>query len=246
MKDLVFVGIKSNTHRDTLEMLKERFQIDVIEPTAEALRMRIQRETPDLILLTLGNDALEEAKIMNLLNMDFINIPVVTMGTEYETLPYNKYYETAQFEKIIPPITKRQLLDLCCNMAGVDVDFYDDGSRKHILVVDDNALTLRNIKKMLNDKYSVAVAVSAVQAFTSIGRKKPDLILLDYAMPVTDGRKMFEMLQADVEFSKIPVVFLTSMADEHVVVELLSLKPAGYFLKPPKQEKLLETIEAIL
>lgn len=246
MKDLVFVGIKSNTHRDTLEMLQERFQVDVIEPTSEALRVRIQRETPDIILLTLGNDALEEARLVNLLNMDFINIPVVTIGTEYETLPYNKYYETAQFEKIITPFTKRQLLDVCCNMAGVEIDFYDDGSRKHILVVDDNALTLRNIKKMLDDKYSVAVAVSAVQAFTSIGRKKPDLILLDYAMPVTDGKMMFEMLQADVEFAKIPVVFLTSMADEHVVVELLALKPAGYFLKPPKQDKLLETIEAII
>jgi PleD family two-component response regulator len=171
MKDLVFVGIKGNTHRDTLEMLEERFQIDVIEPTAEALRARIQRVTPDIILLPLGNDAKEEAEIMNLLNMDFINIPVVTIGTEYETLPYKKYYETAQFEKITPPITKRQLLDLCCEMAGVEVDLYDDGSRKHILVVDDNALTLRNIKKMLHDKYSVAVAISAVQAFTSIGRK---------------------------------------------------------------------------
>lgn len=246
MKDLVFVGVKNNTHRDTIEMLQERFQIDIIEPTEEALRRRIQRGTPDLILLALGNDATQESKIMNLLNMDFINIPVVTMGTEYETIPYNRYYETAQFEKIVPPITRRELLDLCCSMAGIEVDFYDDGSKKHILVVDDNALTLRNIKKMLDDKYSVAVAVSAVQAFTSIGRKKPDLILLDYAMPVTNGGMMYEMLQADVEFAKIPVVFLTSMADENVVRELLSLKPAGYFLKPPKQEKLLQTIESII
>ncbi|MBE5882723.1 MAG: response regulator [Lachnospiraceae bacterium] len=246
MKDLVFVGKKSNTHRETLEMLKEMFEVDVIEPTAEALRARIQLSTPALILLTLGNDAVEDAKIMNILNMDFINIPVVTIGTEYETLPFNRYYETAQFEKITPPITRRVLLDTCCSMAGVEMDLFDDGSKKHILIVDDNALTLRNIKKMLNDQYSVAVAVSAVQALTSIGRKKPDLILLDYAMPVTDGKQMYQMLQADVELAKIPVVFLTSMADEKIVVELLSLKPAGYFLKPPKQKALLETIESII
>jgi len=246
MKDLVFVGIKNNTYRDTLEMLQERFQVDVIEPTSEALRLRIQRETPDIILISLGNDATEESGMLNLLNMDFINIPVVTIGTEYESLPYYRYYETTQFEKITTPFTKRNLLDVCCDMAGVDVDLYDTGSRKHILVVDDNALTLRNIKKMLDHQYSVAVAVSAVQAFMSIGRKKPDLILLDYAMPVTDGKMMFEMLHADVEYSKIPVVFLTSMADEHVVKEILSLKPAGYFLKPPKQDKLLETIETII
>ena len=238
MKDLVFVGKKSNTHRDTINMLTEIFEVD-------ALRNRIQLSTPALVLITLGNDAVEDAKIMNILNMDFINIPVVTIGTEYETLPFNRYYEAAQFEKIVPPITKRLLLDTCCEMAGIEVDF-SQSAMKHILVVDDNALMLRNIKKMLDDRYSVAVAVSAVQAFTSIGRKKPDLILLDYAMPVTDGKKMFEMLQADVELAKIPVVFLTSMADEKVVFELLSLKPAGYFLKPPQQGKLLETIEGII
>lgn len=246
MKDLVFVGVKSNSHRDALNMLKGIFQVDTIEPTAEALRVRIHRDTPDLILLTLGNDAVEEAMMMNILNMDFINIPVVTMGTEYESLPYNKYYETTQFEKIVSPFTEKELLDICCNMAGLDSNSYVAEFQKHILIVDDNALTLRNIKKMLDDKYSVAVAVSAVQAFTSIGRRKPDLILLDYAMPVTNGKKVYEMLQADFEYAKIPVVFLTSMADEHIVVELLSLKPSGYILKPPRQEKLLETIESII
>lgn len=246
MKDLVFVGKESNTHRETLEMLKEVFEVDVIEPTSDSLRNRIQISTPALILLALGNDAVEDARMMNILNMDFINIPVVTIGTEYETLPFNRYYETEQFARVSPPITRRVLLDTCCSMAGVEMDLVSNISKKHILIVDDNALTLRNIKKMLSDKYSVAVAVSAVQALTSIGRKKPDLILLDYAMPVTDGKQMYQMLQADVELAKIPVVFLTSMADEKVVFEILSLKPAGYFLKPPKQNVLLETIESMI
>ena len=246
MKDLVFIGKKKNTNRDMLEMLEEVFQIDIVEPTKESVRKRIQLETPSLILLALGNDAQEESQIINLLNMDFINIPVVTLGTEYETIPFNRYYESSQFAKAVMPIGNRQILDLCCSMAGMELDFYENRGKKHILIVDDNALTLRNIKGMLSDKYSVAVAISGVQAFTSIGRKKPDLILLDYAMPVTDGKQVFEMLRADVEYSKIPVVFLTSVADEKVVVELLSMKPAGYFLKPVKQKKLLETIETII
>ncbi len=246
MKDLVFVGKKKNTNRDMLEMLTEVFQIDVVEPTMEAVRKRIQLETPGLILLMLGNDSVEEAQIVNLLNMDFINIPVVLLGTEYETIPFNRYFESSQFAKAVLPIGNRQLLDLCCSMAGVEMDMYEAGGRKHILIVDDNALTLRNIKKMLDDKYSVSVAISGVQAFTSIGRRKPDLILLDYAMPVTDGKQVFEMLRGDVELAKIPVIFLTSVADEKVVVELLSMKPAGYFLKPVRQEKLLATIEAIM
>ncbi len=246
MKEIVFVGKDNDVTCEMIEMLKEKFQVDVIESKIEALRNRLQRSTPALVLVLFGEDVDEDSKIMNLLNMSFINIPVVTLGTECETLPFNRYYDSAQFAKAIHPMDKGQLLELCCTVTGMEEDVADSSDRKHILVVDDNALTLRNIKKMLQHKYSVAVAISAVQAFTSIGKRKPDLILLDYAMPVTDGKKMFEMLQADVELAKIPVVFLTSMASEKIVVDLIALKPAGYFLKPPKQEQLLETLETIL
>ena len=98
MKDLVFVGVKSNTHRETLEMLQERFQIDVVEPTANALRTRIQRDTPDLILLSLGNDALEESMIMSLLNMDFINSGIYISGSYFTTTSSIMSIHTNVFE----------------------------------------------------------------------------------------------------------------------------------------------------
>lgn len=50
---------------------------------------------------------------------------------------------------------------------------------------------------MLDQKYSVAVAVSGAQAMASIGKKKPDLILLDYEMPVCDGRMTMEMIRKE-------------------------------------------------
>ena len=64
----------------------------------------------------------------------------------------------------------------------------------HILVVDDSAIVLRNIKSILDKNYSVAVAPSGVHAFMSIGKKMPDLILLDYEMPEMNGRQVFEKL----------------------------------------------------
>ncbi len=102
------------------------------------------------------------------------------------------------------------------------------------------------MKAMLEDKYEVAVAISGAQAMTSIGKKRPDLILLDYEMPVCDGRMTLEMIRADEELQSIPVVFLTAINDRANIEAVLKLKPAGYFLKPAVKDKLLVELEKIL
>lgn len=118
--------------------------------------------------------------------------------------------------------------------------------KRHILVVDDNAMILRNIKCILDPYYSVAVAPSGLHAFTAIGKMKPDLILLDYEMPEMNGKEVFETLKSDEELKDIPVAFLTSIDTREMVVELLALKPAGYFLKPVESQTLLQKILEII
>ena len=122
----------------------------------------------------------------------------------------------------------------------------DNGGKKRILVVDDNGTALRTIKAMLEDTYEVAMAISGAQAMTSIGKKRPDLILLDYEMPVCDGKMTLEMIRADADLTSIPVVFLTAINDRENIEAVLKLKPAGYFLKPPVKERLLQEIQKIL
>lgn len=99
---------------------------------------------------------------------------------------------------------------------------------------------------MLEDTYEVAIAISGAQAMTSIGKKRPDLILLDYEMPVCDGRMTLEMIRADEDLTNIPVVFLTAINDRANIEAVLQLKPAGYFLKPPVKERLLAELAKIL
>lgn len=122
----------------------------------------------------------------------------------------------------------------------------EHSGKKRILVVDDNGTALRTIKAMLEDTYEVALAISGAQAMTSIGKKRPDLILLDYEMPVCDGKMTLEMIRADEELTSIPVVFLTAINNRENIEAVLKLKPAGYFLKPPVKERLLQEIEKIL
>lgn len=114
--------------------------------------------------------------------------------------------------------------------------------KKHVLIVDDNAMVLRSVKALIEDWYSVSVAVSASQAFVSIGRKKPDVILLDYEMPMMNGKEAMQLLQEKEESKDIPIIFLTGIAEKELVQELMSLNPAGYLLKPVDRETLLKLI----
>ena len=120
------------------------------------------------------------------------------------------------------------------------------GLRRKILAVDDNGPTLRVIKAMLETDYDVTIVNSGMNAMKAIGKNRPDLVLLDYEMPVCDGRQVFEMIRADDEIRNIPVVFLTGVNDREHIEPILALRPAGYLLKPLDKKKLLETIAAAL
>ena len=119
-------------------------------------------------------------------------------------------------------------------------------SKKNILIVDDNSMILRNIKAILNADYEVSVAPSGKHAFRVIEENKPDLILLDYEMPEMNGKEVFQKLSQDENLKDIPVVFLTGTDSKQRVYDLLSLKPAGYILKPADPDALLEKIKEIL
>ncbi len=125
------------------------------------------------------------------------------------------------------------------------VTFYKTNSA-NILVIDDNALVLRNMKVLLDDKYSVSVAASATQAYMAMEKRKPNLILLDYDMPEINGRDLYIKLKQDEKYKDIPIVFLTSAADADIVQQLLSLRPAGYVLKPVNAINMMSVIEGAL
>lgn len=75
---------------------------------------------------------------------------------------------------------------------------------------------------------------------------KPDLIFLDYDMPEGDGKETFEQIKQMEQAKDVPVVFLTSIRDKKRIEEVLSLKPAGYVLKPAEQSRIFETLEELL
>lgn len=117
-------------------------------------------------------------------------------------------------------------------------------SKPRVLIVDDSMTVRQYMHELLQEDYDTTLAESSVTAIRIIAINKPDLILLDYEMPVCDGRQMLEMIRSDQTLCNIPVIFLTGRSDSESIKNVLSLKPAGYLLKNLDRAEIKRNIDA--
>lgn len=129
---------------------------------------------------------------------------------------------------------------------GQENENNQQNARKCVLLVDDNVFQLRTLKAVLEKQYDVQLATSGMKALTLIGKRVPDIIFLDYEMPMCDGKMTLQMIREIEEAKDVPIVFLTGVKDKENIQAVLELHPAGYLLKPPSMEKIFETIESLL
>lgn len=115
--------------------------------------------------------------------------------------------------------------------------------KKKILVIDDSGAMLRTIKEWLSDKYDVFTANSGAMAIKYLATNTPDLILLDYEMPIVDGKQVLEMFRTETDFANLPVMFLTSKGDPESIMNVRDLKPNGYLLKSMDSANIIKAID---
>lgn len=168
------------------------------------------------------------------------NLPVFVIG-DINELEEVKSVVPAQFIKkeFVRPVNVKEVAEI------IDNHIKKDGFhlKKKILVVDDSGVMLRNVKGWLQDKYNVILANSGTMAIKYLALNRPDLILLDYEMPVCDGKQVLEMIRSESEFSNVPVIFLTSKNDKESVMSVSTLKPEGYLLKTMEPKQIVQTID---
>ncbi|MDE6844580.1 MAG: response regulator [Lachnospiraceae bacterium] len=119
----------------------------------------------------------------------------------------------------------------------------DLSNRKHILIIDDDLNMLKTLRYYLQDQYKVTVVNSGKVAVDFLLKYTPDLILLDYVMPMFNGATVLKIIKSREETKDIPVYFLTGQTDSTTVKECLSLQPAGYIIKPVAKDALLAKIK---
>lgn len=117
-----------------------------------------------------------------------------------------------------------------------------ENGKKKILVVDDSSVMRQMMKGLLEKDYEVTLVNSGLAAIRSMILDRPDLVLLDYEMPVCDGAQVLEMIRSEEGLSDIPVIFLTGTVDKERVQKIVPLKPAGYLLKTMQPEEIRKNV----
>ena len=94
-------------------------------------------------------------------------------------------------------------------------------------------------------KMTVEVVSDPTQALQAFAEFRPDLVMLDWMMPVLDGPALFRQMKLRPETSSLPVVFITARASERDLAELQALGAAGTISKPFSPRDLPEQLRAI-
>jgi DNA-binding NarL/FixJ family response regulator len=116
-----------------------------------------------------------------------------------------------------------------------------------ILVADDHHLFRAGIRALLrtvDDFEVVGEARDGAEALAAISQSRPDIVLLDVAMPDLSGARVLERLRADGSETK--VVMLSLHANEEYVIRALSLGAAGYVVKDAAPDELEAAIRAAM
>jgi two-component system, response regulator len=120
-----------------------------------------------------------------------------------------------------------------------------------ILVAEDNAdhalLTVDALESAHGSSVDVRVARDGREALDIIFAEKwiPELVLLDIQMPFVDGFEVLRRLKSDVALRSVPVVMLTSSADERDVSRSYGLGSNSYVTKPVGGSALRSLVEQI-
>lgn len=113
-----------------------------------------------------------------------------------------------------------------------------------LLVVDDEAGITEALNDLLSEEgFHVLVASNGREALERMAGKRPDLILLDYMMPVMDGREVLLAVQGDAVTRDVPVLMMSAVPRSSLP---LDCKPVAFLRKPFTIDRLLAEVRRLL
>lgn len=118
--------------------------------------------------------------------------------------------------------------------------------KKKVLTVDDSR-TMRDMVAftLKGAGYDVVEAADGQQAMTAIAANKVDLIITDLNMPVMDGLTLIRKLRAIPAHRTLPILMLTTEADEKKKAEGRAAGATGWIVKPFNPDKLVSVVQKV-
>ncbi len=113
-----------------------------------------------------------------------------------------------------------------------------------VLIIDDSSINLTLLCNLLEQQnFRVLSAESGKKGLEIAKQSKPDIILLDVAMPGWDGYNTCQRIKADVSLNKIPVLFLSALDEIENKVRGFQVGAVDFIGKPFQKDELLARVQ---
>jgi len=216
--------------------------------------LQIKTDTPDnldsiFIIIIRSYDDIAAFAVDNIDSMR--SVILKSMPSFMETMPIfsgivlNEDYEMVSVLHI-PTIMKMAKRIKAIEIKKRNLDY--EKARKSILVVDDS-LPTREIESeiLTSEGFLVDMAADGAQALKAAKGKHYDLICTDLNMPVMDGFMLVENLKKNEELSDIPIIVISSKADEEDQNRAFGLGASKYIIKNSfNNHNLLEAVNELI
>lgn len=104
---------------------------------------------------------------------------------------------------------------------------------KHCLVADDSAAIRKVMRSILEElRFDVSEAENGLEALDVCRKRMPDVVLLDWNMPVMDGLEFLVALRAQAGGQGPKVIFCSTARDAEQIVRAMTAGASEYLVKP--------------
>ncbi|MGD0281743.1 MAG: response regulator [Dissulfurispiraceae bacterium] len=116
-----------------------------------------------------------------------------------------------------------------------------------LLIVDDDKTTRKLLGLYLKSKgYEVVPAENGLDALEKIGTENINLVVTDMNMPYMDGIELTKTLRSDINFRNIPIIMVTTEADDDEKKKAFDAGVDDYLIKPTNADAISESIKRIV
>lgn len=205
----------------------------------------VRNHPVDLILLDIDMPVMDGFKTLEQLRKieECINVPIilVTGKSDMNTVLNSGLMGIDGY--LVKPVNQ---LDLISKVTEVYQAHQQVNTRKTVLMIDDDISYLKQMNTFLQDKYNVVIINSAKLGASYLLNNTPDVIILDYEMPLYNGAALMNMIHKNNNGYDIPIIILSGALNIDAVLDCYEYRPFSCLAKPVTKELLIENIEKAL
>ena len=234
---------------DVLEakLIKEGYDIKVANDGQEGYSL-IQEFKPDLILLDIVMPKMDGYEVMESMNENGINIPVIVISNSGQPVEIEKTQKLGAVDHLIktefePEEVVEKVKKYLAGKKGTAPKVEpkprenQGGSGEKgitVLLVEDDSF-LRDIcaKKLSKEGFTVYEAVDGENALSILDSISPDIVLLDIILPTIDGFGVLEKIKAHkkAKVKNVPVIMLSNLGQKDDIEKAMAMGASNYLVK---------------